>query len=170
MRRHIAPTLLVTALLVLLGCSRTPAPVPVQASPAALADLAGRWEGEYHGDETGRSGSIVFTLAAGSDTAAGDVLMIPRSTGVPLRPAERANPQQRDDPAAPEVLTIRFVRVSGGEIRGELLPYRAPDCECTLETVFTGALQGDRITGTFTTYGAPGARPTGGRWEVKRQR
>lgn len=166
MRRHTASLLLAAALL---GCSRTPPPVPVQATDAALADLAGRWEGEYSSDETGRSGSIVFTLAAGRDTATGDVLMIPRSTGVPLRPAERARPQQRDDPAAPEVLTIRIVRVSGKEVRGELLPYRAPDCACTLETVFTGTVSGDRITGIFTTYGDPRAKPSSGRWEVKRK-
>ena len=42
-----------------------------------LLAAVGEWVGEYSSAETGRVGSIVFTLAAGRDTAAGDVMMVP---------------------------------------------------------------------------------------------
>jgi len=55
--------------LALTGCAARPSPVPLQADANALATLAGEWSGEYSSAATGRSGSIVFTLAAGRDTA-----------------------------------------------------------------------------------------------------
>jgi hypothetical protein len=151
----------------------TPAAVPVLAPADALAALAGRWEGEYSSPSTGRSGSIVFTLAAGRDTAYGDVVMVPAGSTAPLAPATRAAvgaPTVVTRPT-PQGLTIRFVRVSGDSVTGVLEPYSAPDCGCVLTTTFMGRLEGDRIAGTFETRGDPQA-PTaqqGGRWSVTRR-
>lgn len=164
------PIPILLAAVILVGCAPTPTPVPLQADPSQVSQLNGRWEGNYSSEETGRSGSIVFTLVAGSDTATGDVLMVPSNTRVPLQPAPRAKPSQQQNLASPEVLTIRFVRFKGNEVRGELVPYRAPDCDCTLETTFTGTLKGDRIEGVFTTFGGPGPAPSTGRWQVWRKR
>ena len=152
-----------------LACAGNPAPVPVEAAGQDVAALTGRWEGSYDSDETGRSGSIVFTLAAGRDTAAGDVLMVPTGTNMPLRRA--GEPPGRMGPAAPDaqVLTIRFVRLDGARVSGTLEPYRAPECDCALATAFTGRLEGDTIRGTFTTTG-PAVRTTHGEWEVRRRR
>ena len=55
----------------LAGCAGKSPPVPVQASAADIGLLAGRREGEYSSNETGRGGSIVFTLTTGRDTAEG---------------------------------------------------------------------------------------------------
>jgi hypothetical protein len=153
----------VLAAAALAACS-SPPPVPVEGTRAGLSALAGRWEGEYSSEETGRGGSIVFTLEAGSDTAAGDVLMIPAGTTQPLRGIGPGGPPFTASGPTPEPLTIRFVRVEGGTVSGRLNPYRAPDCDCVVSTMFSGALRGDSITGTFVTRG--GSRSTAGRWKV----
>src|SRR5262249_23757625 len=111
---------LVGIALMVAGCSGAPSPVPVVGTPAGLGKRAGEWSGEYQG--TGRSGSIVFKLAAGADNAAGDVVMITNQR------REQRLPSQ--DPSAglpiartPEVLAIEFVRAAGGGVSGRLHPY-----------------------------------------------
>ena len=113
--------------VVAVGCSGAPAPVPVVGAPSDLEQLAGEWGGDYRGETSGRSGSMVFKLSAGADTASGDVVMIPRE-----RRPERLPTQ---DPSAglpiaraPEVLSIAFVRAAGGGVSGRLVPYRDPEC------------------------------------------
>src|ERR1043166_5630706 len=77
----------------LFGCGASQPPVPVVGGEADIARLAGQWLGEYSSAETGRSGSIVFTLTSGSDTATGDVVMTPRLRGVgPTSPNNQAPP------------------------------------------------------------------------------
>jgi hypothetical protein len=131
------------------ACALNPAPVPISGEPADLRALEGEWVGEYRSFETGRSGSIVFTLKAGADTAVGDVVMVPKETaGLAQRPAGVV-PQP---PPAPQVLTITFVRVSGNVITGTIDPYPSPDCECALLTTFRGEITGDRVEGSFITH------------------
>lgn len=148
-------TILIAALtLAVAGCSGAPAPVPVVGAPADLRPLAGEWSGEYQGETTGRSGSIVFKLAAEADTAYGDVVMLPRE-----RLAQRLPTQDPSAglpfPRTPEVLSIAFVRAAGGGVTGQLVPYRDPGCDCVLITRFEGQLHGDVLEGTYT------SRPAG---------
>ncbi len=160
------PVIIAAALLA--ACAGQSAPVPVRASPADLMSLAGRWEGEYSSAETGRSGSIVFTLDAGRDSATGDVLMTPTGTNQPYRPAPLGE-TMAPGVEPPAVLTIRFVRVIDGHVIGRLDPYIAPDCNCTVRTTFTGTMQGERISGTYSTTGAIRDVPVTGQWEVRRR-
>jgi hypothetical protein len=68
--------------------------------------------------------------------------------------------------ASPQQLRIDFVAVQADSVRGTLEPYVAPDCECTATTTFVGAVNGDRIDGTFVTRS--GRREMAqGRWEMK---
>jgi len=151
----------------LAACSANPSPVPVLASPEDLVGLSGRWEGTYESQETGRSGSIVFNLDAGRDTATGDVIMIPAER-------DRRNYQMdRSMPRAPqmapaEVIPIRIVRVRGDRVMGRLEAYRAPECDCEATTLFRGQRTGDRIEGTYVTEG-DGLRRSRGRWVVERK-
>jgi hypothetical protein len=148
------------------SCAINPAPIPVVGTAADLSALAGEWTGEYRSAEAGRTGSITFKLAAGRDTAFGDVLMIPRED--PLRMAE---PSQPIVPLAPQpqILTISFVRVTGGSISGSLTPYPSPDCECQLLTTFRGQLKGDRIEGDLWINHSGMEMPAQkGTWWVKR--
>jgi hypothetical protein len=128
------------------ACAVNPPPVVVVGPAPEIAALAGEWIGEYHSVETGRSGSITFKLEAGKDTAYGDVLMVPREAN-PITPESRFPSESMR--TAPQVLTIAFVRVSGGMVSGEIQPYRSPDCGCLLSTVFRGEIRGDRIEGDF---------------------
>ena len=155
--------------LVVGGCSTAPAPVPVVGAPADLGQLAGEWGGDYHGETSGRSGSIVFKLTAGADTAFGDVVMIPRERReqrLPVQDPSAGLPTSR----APEVLSIAFVRAAGGGVSGRLAPYRDPECDCLLITRFEGRLGGDVIEGTFSSTWADGGQTQTGTWKVTRKK
>src|SRR5687767_10795054 len=107
------PWILVAALpaAVLSGCSSAPAPVPVVGVPTDVRTLTGEWGGEYEGESSGRSGSIVFRLSADSDTARGDVVMIPRERRAPTNSAPSPS-VGLPMPPAPEVLSVAFVRAA----------------------------------------------------------
>lgn len=154
--------------LVGIACALNPPPVPVEGSKSELASLTGEWVGEYKSVETGRSGSIWFKLAAGRDTAFGDVVMVPVGNG-----AAHIDPTVTD-PAMQarhsQALSIHFVSVSGNRVMGTIDLYPSPDCDCALLTRFEGELLGDRITGSFTTLHTGHERaPQKGTWWVKRR-
>ncbi|MCC6928777.1 MAG: hypothetical protein IT359_07280 [Gemmatimonadaceae bacterium] len=151
----------------LTACTATPSPVHVVGTRSEVAVIAGEWEGEYHSVETGRSGNISFSLKAGTDTAFGDVVMVPRAVVPSTSDPRSAVP---GIPTAPQVLPISFVRVATSTISGTLDPYKSPDCGCTLRTVFRGTISGDRIDGTFTTDHSDQSAPQQkGSWWVKRK-
>ncbi len=158
--RRIALLCLTTA------CHPHLASVPVQAMPADLSAMAGRWEGDYEGHQTGRSGSIVFTLRASPDTAQGEVVMIP-AMQVGMQSAGR-EPQQPNLPVrTPSLLTIRFVHIRGQEVLGTLDPYIDPRCGCEVTTTFHGTVAGDRVRGSFATRGQDAYRADG-TWTARR--
>lgn len=151
-----------------LACATASSPFPVTASPDDLRLLAGEWHGEYGGSETGRTGSVFFEIKPGTDTAYGDVVMLPQRANISPSQAERLT--MRSVRALAQVLTIRFVRIEGGSMSGSLDPYRDPDCNCTVVTTFIGRLSdAATIEGTFTTRGT--AIPTRvGWWRASRAR
>lgn len=151
------------------GCASNPAPVPVTGERAELTAMAGRWEGWYRSDETGRSGSIVFRLTAGGDSAAGDVLMTPAGGGNLVPRIEDASGRAPQPADLSKLLSISFVRLRGERVSGVMEPYTAPDCGCEVRTVFRGQARGDTISGTFRTD-ATGLRTRRGVWEVYRKR
>lgn len=162
--RHAALT---TAATLLAACAANPAPVPVVGPSADVATLAGEWTGDYSSAESGRSGSISFTLRSAADSAFGDVVMIPAAWGRPLTPwrGEASSAAQRPQS---EVLTINFVRVQQAHVNGTLAPYADPQTGERLVTAFTGELSGNTISGTYTTRTSSGATQTG-RWSVQRK-
>jgi hypothetical protein len=154
--------------LSLIACKSTPAPVPVQASASDLEQLAGDWEGEYSSEATGRSGSIQFKVVPGENQAQGDVLMVAGGSTVPYGAAV-ATGREQAHPGS-QLLTIRFVNSAGGAVTGKLDPYHDADCDCEVETTFSGRQKGDTIEGTFTSTSSRSAGRTGGRWKVTRKR
>src|SRR3954471_8486428 len=72
--------------LVLTACGASRSPVPLTGSTADVSALTGEWAGDYSSSESGRSGSISFTLRSAGDTAFGDVVMVPTALGRPLMP------------------------------------------------------------------------------------
>lgn len=160
----------VVALVALTGqsaCRTSSSSVPVLAERAELAALVGEWVGEYSSAESGRSGSIVFTLQAGADSASGDVVMTPRGSGEPL--SANVPPGAATTRSRPQSLAIRFVRLQNGAVSGTLEPYRDPESGALVSTVFTGTLDGDRISGTFTTSGGELQRTQHGEWHATRR-
>lgn len=161
-RRSIASAAVLAAAL---GCGGSQAPVPLVGRQADISQLAGEWDGEYSSVESGRSGSIVFKLVAGEDTATGDVVMTPQWLG---HQGNGQMPSQRQQPM-PRPLTIRFVRVTGGEVSGALEPYPDPNCGCTLHTTFVGRLRADTLEGTYTSLHEQTRDVQKGRWRVVRK-
>jgi hypothetical protein len=151
------------------GCAFNPPPVPVDARPADLERLTGRWAGRYERVNSGRAGSIEFNLVYGEDHAHGDVVMIPGGSPHAYR-SWREDGVARGPVDAVQELTIRFVAVDDGEITGELDAYRDPDCDCRAYTRFRGRLRGDVVEGTFVTHTTRAAGPVQGTWKVTRKR
>ncbi len=162
-------TALSTALLTLVACGGSPPPpVPVLADPAGVRELAGEWIGEYASSETGRAGSIVFTLDSAESHAHGDVVMGPANrswTGF-----DREGMPPRPEPMDGQVLAIQFVRAAGDRVSGTLDPYTDPACQCLVRTEFVGRLVGDTISGTFEIRQLTGGSPRAGEWRVVRVR
>ena len=129
--------------------------------------LAGRWEGTYQSDETGRMGSIVFELKAGTDSAFGDVVMVPARAELP--PAPRAAQAIEPMPPPARVITISFVRCLAGEVSGHMDPYEDPDTHERVYTSFEGRLRGNTLAGTFVSVYQASDRRTGGTWSVARK-
>lgn len=165
---RVTPIVAAVSAAALAGCSARQAAVPLVGTASDVQALVGQWVGEYSSTETGRSGSISFTLAAEGDTARGDVVMIPSGWNRPLQPWRDESRPGTDRPL-PEVLVIRFVRVSGNEVSGELEPYRDPECGCALYTRFVGRLTRDVIEGTYLTRHGDLPQDLRGRWSVTRK-
>ena len=159
--------LIATAILFLMSCaSSEPGPVQVIGGPEDLATLTGEWTGTYE-SVTGRTGSITFHLTENPEGAHGDVLMVPKHELV--YDSERHH-QGMISSSGASVLSIEFVRISAGEISGRIAPYPDPEePEATLETHFTGRVDGEWIEGTFVTYSGRGVSPRRGTWRVHRQ-
>ena len=104
----------------------------------------------------------------GEDQARGDVLMVAGGSTVPYGAAVTTGREQAHPGS--QLLTIRFVNSAGGAVTGTLDPYHDPDCDCEVETTFSGKQQGDTIEGTFTSTSSRTAGRTGGRWKVTRKR
>src|SRR6266508_6356468 len=158
---------LAAAVLVLAGCATNQPSVPLVGRCADIAALAGEWTGEYSSSESGRSGSITFTLRAAADSAFGDVVMIPVGWGRPLMPWRQDAALAGARQPQPEVLTISFVRVQAGHVTGTLAPYADSTTGARLVTTFAGELA-NTITGTYTTR-LPSGDTQVGRWTVQRK-
>lgn len=160
--------LIASVLMMATACTTVAANVPVRGDPSSISKLVGNWEGTYSSDVTGRSGIITFNLRTATDTAQGDVIMIPRTDrGQANVPQDEAN-RHLSQPAA--VLTIRFVRATDNQLLGVLDPYTDPDCGCLLTTRFFGRMNGDEINGTFTSTGSGISHgTTRGTWSVQRK-
>ena len=160
-----AMTRKILAVGTLLGaaCTWHGAPVPVLGETASLE---GEWEGTYASPLTGRSGSILFRLQAGTDSAYGDVVMIPVQTEQVVAPAA---PQILQAPRTlPRVLRISFVRCEVGRVTGRLDVYEDPETGERLLTMFDGRILGDRLEGTFSTMTEGTGRVLSGEWSAKR--
>jgi hypothetical protein len=158
----------ISLVLVAAACATKPTPIPLSSNSESLNALVGNWSGEYSSEATGRSGSIIFKLSAGKDTAFGDVVMVPRAASQMQGSSDRA--QAVTVQPSSEVLTVRFARLEGGAVSGVMNPYTDPACGCTVNTTFVGWLTDpNTIEGTFATTGSGTLVQQAGRWKVKRQ-
>lgn len=168
MTRRLAMAL---SIFVAAGCGWAAPPVRMYGTETALERLAGQWSGEYIGDISHRrNGNIAFTLKAGTHEAQGDVMMVPEGASA-YRPYDPADEHRPGAPRpATRFLSIRFVEVERGMVRGRLDLYWDPDRESAANCQFVGRISDDVIEGTFTTTYGNGDSTTGGTWKVRRVR
>ena len=148
-----------------LGCRYRPDPVPVAGVHTEVEQLIGKWDGDYASGESRRSGSIFFEITAHGDSAFGDVLMPVAAGEVGPRPVDLLTGHEQHVRST-ELLAIKFVRVGGGAVQGELEPYIAPDCDCVARTTFYGKVEGNEISGTYVTTTERGTQR--GEWRVRK--
>lgn len=160
---------MISAILMFGGCRFARDPVDIIGGKVDMDLLNGEWKGDYFSKDTGRSGIIEFTLTAEHGKAFGDVLMIPRGSREPYRPAGFRDKAEAD-PRFPEFLTIRFAEVMGGKVRGELSPYWDPEIQRRLYTIFEGVLKDDTIEGTFESRIEESPIYFYGQWKVYRKK
>lgn len=162
-------TLVGAGLLALAACGVRNPPVAVAGPQSDVAALAGEWAGSYASPVTGRTGTIAFTLTTGGDSAFGAVTMIPSGLRQPLQPWRGQNTANGPLPGT-ELLTIRFVRVAAGRVSGALTAYADPETGAAAHTRFEGTLEGDTVSGTFTTrFERSSASGPTGTWRVVRR-
>ena len=138
--------LFVGLVLSLSACAATAKQVEVKGGNEDLVKLAGNWEGQYEGLDSGRTGAIKFSLEVGRHTADGEVFL-----------------------GGNQPLKISFVQVEGGQVNGRIDPYTDPTCNCTVRTEFEGLFRGDSVDGTFVTKVLPDGKELRGNWQVARK-
>lgn len=149
----------------LVGCSYRSTHVRLRGDPLSIASLGGVWDGRYWGAPSGRSGNLSFYLPTGTDSLAGDVMMLD-AAGIQLVSADPAE-SHRMHVRSPKLLRVDIVIAAGDSVRRVLEPYIAPDCQCTAYTTFIGRVTGDEIDGTFETRSSS-ASLGAGLWHVTR--
>ncbi len=137
---------LVAVVLALASCGGGTSNVAVKGGELDVARLAGDWQGEYKGTESGRSGPISMSLQLGRHTADGTVLM---GGATPLK--------------------ISFVSIENNKVSGKIDPYTDPQCNCQVSTEFVGTLASGAIDGTFTTKILGKDTEQHGVWQVKKK-
>ncbi len=153
------------------ACSSTPVSpsIAVEGAKNDVKALVGKWKGEYESKQNGRSGSIIFEFKSGTE-GHGDVLMYPKGSKEPIKPAAGKDLSEEQIRNIPQVLNVSFVRSEKGILTGTMDPYTDPDCNCDVRTTFAGTIDGDVISGEFTIerWDNPGPKVKG-TWHVKRE-
>jgi hypothetical protein len=170
MSRYLHRVLLAGAIAASAHCAFALRPVPFDASPRQWELLAGTWRGNYETTKPSRHGLIEFRLKAAGHEAFGDVLMLRDRVGWPDNMILRNGKLIRNPELDPQLLDIRFVSADDRGIRGNLSPYWDPDRACLASASFLGSVDGDVITGSFTSVCEDGERVLEGTWRVRRER
>jgi hypothetical protein len=66
-------------------------------------------------------------------------------------------------------LDIQFIKVDGGQLQGTIAPYTDPALGIEVKTSFLGTLEGDSISGMFTTEIKEKGMVHTGKWQVTRK-
>lgn len=154
-----------------LACASKPMPVPATIDPRGAVLLTGEWSGTYDSPAKNRSGFISFQLEQDADSTIcrGEVLMIPRNTGIPVRAIAGHWPHNDQPVRAPRMLVIESIRVMGDKISGRMEPYEDPETFHPVRTAFEGRVKGDTIRGTLTALDEETGARFVGTWSVTRR-
>jgi hypothetical protein len=150
MKRFMMPAFLIALTATSMGCASSLTAVPVKGKDADVFAMRGEWVGEYSSSDTGRKGTIRFSLRPGRKTADGEVDM--QMPGAP----------------EPTMLRIAVLRIAGDELHGKLERYTDPTCSCQVDTDFIGTMNAEAIDGTFIIHPVGTDKELGGVWHAER--
>jgi hypothetical protein len=157
--------------IIVAGCAYNPPPIPVIAPEKQdLMSLEGDWMGDFEALSNERAGTIAFKLGPGSDTAFGEVVMIPQNYAAQRMASDIPGTTRPGAmPFIPVGLAVSFVRLSGGYLSGELAPYTDPDIGCLVRTTFSGSFRdASTLAGEYVARDEHGYLLHRGRWLVKK--
>jgi len=153
-----------------VACAGQSAPVPATLDPVAKTLLTGEWTGTYESPAKERNGYITFELEQDVDSTVcrGDVLMVPKATGQPVRPVAGHEVHRDNVMRIPRLLAIESIRVTGDRITGRIEPYSDPETMHPVRTSFEGRITGDTIRGTLSSIDEQTGDRISGTWTVTR--
>lgn len=143
---------LALAVLMSVGCAGGLGQVPVKGKSTEVVALVGDWAGEYQARDERRIGKIEFQLEMGRHTGNGKVFV-----------------GADDQGEGGLTVGMRTIEVAGDQIRGRVARYQDVMCECAVETEFTGRIDGNTISGTFTATYPDTAKTETGSWQMTRR-
>ncbi len=151
-----------------MGCAASaPPPIDVVGAPGDLRQLAGSWRGTFQNPQLRREGQIEFNMSATSDSATGDVTMYLESPSHPVW--SRPSGGMGDAGGTPSGWRrIRFVRVEGGSVSGQMEEVYEPSCSCYVTATVLGRLRGSVIEGSYTSRSQDRSWQSSGSWRVER--
>lgn len=155
-------------LLALSACAPSRSIVPILAERSERQRLVGTWSGKYTGANSS-SGTITLVLATNTDSAFGEVVMLDDRQHRPFVPAPYPLTEE-DHLTHKQVLPIRFIRLAGNRVSGELAAYVDAVSGCAITTTFEGYLARDEITGTFLSRYVGSLETHKGTWKVRRKK
>lgn len=159
------------ALFLLAGCTSSAPPVALVGSSSDLQQLAGNWHGTFRNTELKRGGQIDFRMSAATDSAYGEVTMYTERPDQPIwnrPPGVDGVTNSGPSAQAPVWMRIRFVRVEGGYVSGQMEPVFEPRCNCWTMAKFIGRLKDGHMEGSYTSRSRDGLFESSGSWQADR--
>jgi hypothetical protein len=172
MRLQLSQVAAVALTTALLGCAKQQqSGFDVSSRNFDVSPLVGEWAGEFSSAETGRHGTITFTVQPRESTGSGEVTLLPDRIAGDAPSAAQQPAAGNAVAAGGLVFKISLMRIDGDTVVGRIEPYLDPLCNCQIASTFKGLLQGRTIAGRYSSVGVEdGLERFHGSWTVTRLR
>jgi len=159
---------LMVVIAIFISCSPVPSFYLVVDDDVELANLTGKWEGEFTTSIPERYGSIFIMITATNDTAYGEVVLSWHDSYLPH--IMEQDPNALDSyRKATKMIRIEEIFVKNGNVGGIIEPYREPKAGYLVRTKFRGRQSKDIMEGSFQSKVKETRESYKGKWKVTRR-